>query len=193
MVRLRPPVLPLIAMLTIILAAGPACHDDVSRTHIKLEDTPADKQEARSRPAPAPPPSPLICPAGGIAPLQASAVGVGNHKVFLKWNPSVASANPNSNAAGYCLYRSETRKAPSKNPTCAVCEQINLIPFNGTSCVDEVVKDGAAYHYVAVAVSQSRQLSQSSNEVAVVIPPGKQRAGAMPAGSYPPCRVPASK
>jgi hypothetical protein len=178
-------------ILGAILLAAIACHsNDVSHIHIKLQDTPAEKQAASPRLAtPTPLPS---CPAGGVPSVQSSASGVGDHKVFLKWKASV----PSTNVTGYCLYRTTNSSSaknppPVKTPNCLQCEQINLAPISGTSCVDDVVKDGATYHYVAAAINQSR-LSSSSNAVTVVIPQSKQPVGSAPAGTYPPCRGPSS-
>jgi len=188
--RLLPPLLPWMILLVAVSLAAVGCHDNnASRIHIELHDTPTERQAAAPRLATRP--APLSCWPGGTPPLQPSAAGVGDHKVFLKWNASV----PSSNVSGYCLYRTTTAISPyparAKPPYCDGCEQINAVPVTGTSCVDTVVKDGATYQYVVAAIGQWG-LSGSSNPVTVVIPQGKQTAGSAPAGSYPPCRGPST-
>jgi len=176
-------------LVLIIAMFGPACSDTkVSKIHIKLEDRPEDNKTTSVQLPTLPP----LCPAAGVAPLQRSAPGTGDHKVFLKWNASVASKNSLNHVFGYCLYRSTTLHAASKNPTCQNCEQVNTVPIAGTACVDDLVKDGATYYYVAAAITQDRQLSTSSNEITAVIPSSKQSVGHPPPGSYPSCRVAAS-
>jgi hypothetical protein len=84
--------------------------------------------------------------------LQPSSL-TGHHKVTLKWNASIPSSNVESNAVGYCLYRSKKRKAAKQSPTCRDCAQINLIPIAGTGCVDDFVEDGAANCVVVSSLS----------------------------------------
>lgn len=178
-----------ILVLIVLQAVGPACRDNnVTRVRLKLEDAPTEKRMALKSPAPVPP----VCPAAGIAPLTRSQPGTGDHRVILTWNASAPSSNPDSTAVGYCLYRSQKRKAAKTNPTCSNCEQINSIPVVGTTCVDDLVRDGATYFYVATAISRSRQLSSPSNEITAVIPHGKQSARS-PSTAWPPlCRGQAS-
>lgn len=180
-----------LAILTLIVfqAVGPACRDNnVTRVRLKLEDAPTEERTALRSPAPVPP----VCPAAGIVPLKRSQPGTGDHRVILTWNASAPSSSPDSTAVGYCLYRSQKKKVAKKNPTCSECEQINSIPVVGTTCVDDLVQDGATYFYVATAISRSRQLSPSSNEITVVIPRSKQRAGPRSTASPPFCRGQAS-
>src|SRR5208337_3603079 len=102
-----------LAILTLIVfqAVGPACRDNnVTRVRLKLEDAPAEKRMAVKSPAPVPP-VPPACPAAGIAPLTRSRPGTGDHRVILTWNASAPSSNPDSTSVGYCLYRSQKRKA----------------------------------------------------------------------------------
>lgn len=117
----------------------------------------------------------------------------GHHQVTLRWNASIPSANPDSTAVGYCLYRSKKRKAAKQNPTCSDCEQINSIPIAGTGCVDDLVEDGAAYYYVATAINANERISSSSNETTARIPLNKPASSSGPVGSYPRCRATAPK
>ena len=104
----------------------------------------------------------LQCPPAGSHPAASIK---GHHKVTLTWN-----ASPGGNIEGYCLYRGPKKHvAKNKKPetpfTCAGCEQINVIPVVPTGCVDDLVKDGATYYYVATALDDHQVLSPASNEV----------------------------
>lgn len=136
-------------------------------------------------------PKPLRCPPAGLSTLQPSSA-TGHHKVTLTWNASIPSANPESKAVGYCLYRSKNRNAAKKNPTCTTCEQVNSIPVAGTGCIDDLVEDGAAYYYVVTAINATEKISASSNETPAQIPLNKQATNSAAAGSYPLCRAPAA-
>lgn len=104
----------------------------------------------------------LRCPPAGSHPAASLK---GYHKVTLTWNPSLGE-----NIAGYCLYRG-TKKHVAKNKQpktpfiCTGCEQINVVPVVSTGCVDDLVKDGATYYYVATALDAHQVLSPASNEV----------------------------
>jgi len=180
---------PAILMLIFFQAVGSACRDNnVTRVRLKLEDGPTEKRMAVKSPAPVP----LVCPTAGIAPLARSQPGTGDHRVILTWNASAPSSDPDGMAVGYCLYRSQKRKAARKNPTCNECEQINSIPMVGTTCVDDLVQDGATYYYVATAISRSGQLSSTSNESTAAIPRSKQSVASPSAATPPFCRGQAS-
>jgi hypothetical protein len=175
----------LIAPLTLLIAMTGACsNNDVSRIHIKLVDRPQDKTPPASKP-----PEPLKCPSTDIQPLDPSAPQTGHHKVFLTWDATKPTKAVPGEAAGYCLYRSTTKDAAKKNPNCPECERINEYPVRGTACVDELVRDGSTYYYVAAAITQNRELSKSSNEIRVVVPAFAQAIGDPPRGVYPSCRA----
>jgi hypothetical protein len=174
-------VLSLIITLLIISASSSACHESSSRVSRKQDSVNVNRSAVLV--------SPPTCPPAGVAPLQPSSPGTGDHKVFLKWNASVMpSGATDKNAVGYCLYRSATRNATKKEPTCSSCERVNIVPVPGTACVDDLVKDGATYFYVATAINRDSQISSSSNEVPVIIPRSPRSARPAPAGSYPFCR-----
>ena len=108
----------------------------------------------------------LQCPPAGSHPAASIK---GHHKVTLTWN-----ASPGGNIEGYCLYRGPKKHvAKNRKPetpfTCAGCEQINVIPVVPTGCVDDLVKDGATYYYVATALDGHQVLSPASNEVSAEI------------------------
>jgi hypothetical protein len=131
------------------------------------------------------PPGGLRCPPAGPPMSQR---GASNHKVILSWNASAPSPNADSNAVGYCLYRSRKRGAAKQKPTCDNCEQINPVPVVGTSCLDDVVEDSVTYFYVVTAINAKGRPSAPSNEARATIPSKKQSS--IPAGSVsaPACR-----
>jgi hypothetical protein len=177
--------IPIARLILIVVTIGTACSENkVSKTHIKLEDRPQDKTSPASRP-----PEPLKCPSTSFKPLAPSATQTGHHRVFLRWDASKPSKAAPAEAVGYCIYRSATKDVAKKNPTCPGCEQVNVYPIRGTTCVDELVQDGATYYYVAAAITQNRDLSKSSNEVKVLIPALAELVGQPPPGPYPSCRA----
>jgi hypothetical protein len=129
-----------------------------------------------------------LCPAAGVPILQPSR-HTGHHQVALSWNASSPSSDPERKAVGYCLYRSGTRNAAKRSPTCPICEQINKKPIQGTSCLDDLVKDGEKYYYVVTAINARGTSSSSSNETPAKIPSTKEGAGSVPIKSYPLCRA----
>lgn len=146
----------------------------------------------RTVPAVAEPPLPL-CPAEGIATLQPSGSKSGGHKVTLSWRASAASAKPQANAVGYCLYRSKSRSSVTQYLTkqtrkCAECELVNATAFDGTTCVDDLVQDGATYYYVVTAVNANGHPSSPSNETPAKIP-DKASVSSSAVASHPSCRA----
>ena len=131
-----------------------------------------------------------LCPQAGLTPLQPSQQGTGHHKVTLSWKASTPGRNAESNAIGYCLYRSKTQNVAKQNPTCGHCEQINQVPIADTSCVDDLVEDGASYYYVVSAINAKGTISGASNEAPARVPADRQ-TGLPPSGfSRPPaCRA----
>ena len=128
------------------------------------------------------------CPAAGLPTLQSSPQLTGHHKVALSWNASAPAVNPESKAVGYCLYRSKKQHTAKQSPTCSDCEQINSIAVAGTSCVDDLVEDGATYYYVVTAINGKGKTSSSSNEIPAQIPHNKESANSVSMSSYPLCR-----
>lgn len=133
------------------------------------------------------------CPEAGVRTLQPSQV-TGHHKVTLSWNASTSSANPESKAVGYCLYRSQTQNAAKQsftkpNGRCTVCEQINPVAIAATGCVDDLVEDGTTYYYVVTAINANRIISSSSSEARAQILPETERAKPASVNSYPLCRA----
>lgn len=175
-------------LLVIFVLMSTGCQrSDESRVRIELHDLPGDKLAVSAMPIqPAP-----VCPSTGVAPLQVGASGTGHHKVTLTWNASVRTNNPESDAYGYCLYRTpaEGRSQIKTKPDCPKCEQVNRIPVLSTGCVDDLVTDNAHYIYVVAAINASgSKLSVSSNEVPVYIPK-TQSAKPSPPSSLPLCRA----
>jgi hypothetical protein len=176
----------LIIALVIISVSSSACHGSRSQAQQKQDPTNAKRAAILVLPP--------TCPQAGAAPLQRSSSGTGDHKVFLKWNASVMpSGRPDGSVVGYCLYRSATKGAAKKNPTCSDCERVNVVPIPSTACVDDLVKDGAMYFYIAAAINRDSQISLSSNEVPVVIPRTPRSVRPAPGGAYPLCRGASTK
>jgi hypothetical protein len=125
------------------------------------------------------------CPDGisGGSPLPAAAV---HHKVVLSWNPSVSAGHPGNDPVGYCLYRRKQQILAKKLRDCKDCEQVTPKPIIGTGCVDNLVKDGQTYFYVAITINPGEQTSEFSNQTMAVIPPDKESLGRP--SSYPLCR-----
>ena len=183
--------------LIFLQTLGTACQDNqVSRVRIKLHDLPSEGQhdqnqhsnDSAAKPAQALP----ACPPAGITPLEPLHKGTGDHKVTLSWNASRPSDDAGSEAVGYCLYRSTTKMAAQKNPTCKKCEQVNAVPVTSTGCIDNLVVDGANYYYVVTAINAKGLLSIASPEISVSIPSAKQSLKPPSASSVPLCRGPAA-
>jgi hypothetical protein len=175
----------LVVALMLFLAVGLGCQsNDASRVRIQLHDLPDDKQTAVAKPA-QPPPN---CPPAGIAPLQPSQHDAAHHTVVLRWNASLASKDSDSQAIGYCLYRSKAKHAAKNNPICPTCERINTVPIKPTGCVDDIVTDSTVYYYVVTAINAKGRLSSASNEIRVAIPSAKQSMKPSAPNSLPFCR-----
>jgi hypothetical protein len=133
------------------------------------------------------------CPNAPYPVLQATALGVGHHKVFLKWNASASASPTDPNLLGYCLYRTQTDGSTKRCPNHSDCEQVTPVPVLTTRCVDDLVKDRTKYRYVAIAINDRGQTSSPTNAAIAKIPTAGQRNPAPPdAASYPACRTPAS-
>jgi len=130
------------------------------------------------------------CPKGGIPPIQPSRPGTGHHKVILSWNASPLSSSSNNNAVGYCLYRSTADTTGERKANCSDCEQINLVAFGGTSCLDDLVLDNAKYYYVVAAIDANGNISRPSNWALAPIPSGNQISSVQVSSPPPPaCRA----
>lgn len=129
----------------------------------------------------------LRCPDAGLQAVQPAPGKTAHHSVTLKWNGSAASARPESQAVGYCLYRSRKADAAKKKPACDDCERVNPVPISGTGCIDDDVQGGVTYYYVVAAINAKGTISPASNQIAAVIPEDKEDAQS-PSVSYPLCR-----
>jgi len=126
-----------------------------------------------------------FCPAVNNLPPPALPAKESDHRVILSWHASAFSPH-RSDAFGYCLYRSKTENPAKENPPCRDCEQINVEPVQGTSCVDSTVDDNVPYYYyIAMAVDANGNHSDFSNYAPAPILLGNQ-SGPTPAGSQPP-------
>jgi len=77
------------------------------------------------------------------------------HSVKLSWKASTTAG------VAYNVYRRDTSGRVVK---------INCVPPTETSCVDNTVRPGETYYYVAKAVSAKGAESVGSNEVRVTVP-----------------------
>jgi hypothetical protein len=154
-----------------------------------VEVLPSERTISSNRPsAVASSPTLPPCPPAGLQMIQPSSQ-TGHHKVTLTWNASVPAPGPGGKAVGYCLYRSQKQNAAKQNPTCSVCEQINLTPVVNTGCVDDLVLDSTTYYYVVTAINADKRISSSSNETPAAIPPSNQISKPVPTSSYSRCRA----
>lgn len=125
---------------------------------------------------------PVRCPPAGLLETR---VQPGNHRVILSWK--AGASRPEAKIIGYCLYRSRKEKFAKQKAACRECEQINVIPFRGTACIDDRVEDGAVYYYAVTAMTAEGIVSSASNETRAAIPRSKKR-GNFTGPSYPLCR-----
>jgi hypothetical protein len=121
--------------------------------------------------------------------MLAPSLQTGHHKVTLTWNKSTFYPDPQRHAVGYCLYRGTTPIIAKQISKCLNCEQINKTSIEGTACVDNLVKDGVLYYYVAAAVNQGGDPSLFSNSTTAPIPSATVPAGSTGATTYPLCRA----
>jgi len=103
--------------------------------------------------------------------------------VTLSWRASAPADSKHAAAIGYCIYRGT--KHDDKSP-----ELVNSVPFQGTSCADDLVQNGKRYFYVIRAISADRLTSIISNEVPASIPTSKRRNHPSSRASVPLCREP---
>lgn len=131
------------------------------------------------------------CPEAPYPMVQAKDPTTGHHRVFLKWDASASASRPDSKEVEYCLYRTQK---PGRAKDCpkkySKCEQVNVVPVNGTRCVDEMVKDNTIYYYVAIAITSTDSSTTSEEAIAEVPAAGKRNPPPADADSYPACRVP---
>jgi hypothetical protein len=148
-----------------------------------------NKVVTEKRNAPTLPP----CPDAPYAKLNAKDRATGHHRVFLAWNASLAPSGSDTNALGYCLYRTQTAgKAKDCPKKYSKCEQVNVVPVSGTRCVDELVRDNSTYYYVAVAITSTDTSPTSEEAIAEVPAAGKQNPPPPDVDSYPACRTTAT-
>jgi hypothetical protein len=103
--------------------------------------------------------TPLLSQIAGATPTNITEAK--HHKVMLSWTPSEISAT-GGEIMGYYIYR------------CAGSStkffKLNHDPVNAPEYVDENVRSGRIYYYVATAVNRAGKQSRPSNLVRVVIP-----------------------
>jgi hypothetical protein len=141
-----------------------------------------------------PAPVPLECPAPANAaaskPVAAlnPATTANPRTVRLTWNANPTTANPGTNAVGYCLYRATTQKTFKTILDCKNCELVTKFAVTGPDlgCIDNVTQPGKTYYYVVAAINQCGRISSASNEaMAEIDKPRPKTASEKP---LPSCR-----
>ncbi len=120
----------------------------------------------------------LVCPPMDSSTATASATR-GGHRVVLSWEASSRDSK-HGTAVGYCLYR-------ATGPNIRATERINILPFAGTKCVDDLVENGKKYYYVVRAISAQGVTSLVSKPAPALIPDSPPSASTGEA-SAPMCR-----
>jgi len=119
-----------------------------------------------------PPPMPLQCPApanvaapSGPVAAQGPGATTNPRTVRLTWNANRATHNFETDAFGYCLYRS-TQKISNPILGCKNCELVTKFPVTDPDlgCIDNVTQAGKIYFYVVAAINQCGVISSASNE-----------------------------
>jgi len=105
----------------------------------------------------------------------------GGHRVTLSWKAGAPADSTHDAAVGYCLYRGIKHNDPAP-------ELVNSVPFSGTTCMDDWVKNGTKYYYVVRAIGAKGVISIVSNEARAAIPSGKQTHPSVSGTSAPLCR-----
>ncbi len=123
----------------------------------------------------------LVCPPIDSSIAATASSTKGGHRVVLSWNAS-ARDSKHGTAVGYCLYR-------ATGPNTRATERINILPFAGTKCVDDLVENGKKYYYVVRAISAQGITSLVSKPAPALIPSSPPSASNTPANA-PLCREP---
>lgn len=130
-------------------------------------------------PTGSPPKKPLECLPFGSFPEPTALQTKGEHVVILSWNASAPADSNHAAANGYCVYRSTEHKDQS-------FVRVNTVPFQGTSCTDDMVETGKTYYYRVKAISAKGKTSDATRFATAPI---KDLKPAHPIASIPPpCR-----
>jgi hypothetical protein len=173
----------LLALISIVGIAETAC---VSRPAAPVQASnqgltePARRVDALTGSAPK---KPLECHPFGSFPEPTALQIKGEHTVILSWTASAPADATHAAANGYCVYRSTERKDQS-------LVRVNSVPFQGTSCIDDMVETGKTYYYRVKAISAKGNTSDASRFAAAPIL--ERKAGNPVASPPPPCSGPAS-
>lgn len=123
----------------------------------------------------------LVCPPIDSSAAPAVSAAKGGHRVVLSWKAGSRDSK-HGTAVGYCLYR-------GIGPKARATERINILPFPGTKCVDDLVENGKQYSYVVRAISAQGVTSLISKQAPALIPNSPPRALSDEV-SAPMCREP---
>ena len=176
------------SLVILVLAFGAACSNwqvtRISGAEVKSAEPPQPKGAPLAASQSALP----FCPqTHRPAQHASSAATTYHHKVALSWIAAPVAPRQGGDVAGYCIYRSTTQYAAKHDPLCSLCEQVNLAPVKGLSCIDDEVEDTAIYYYVVTTINQAGSISLPSNEATAPVRDQREFA---PIGSPPPpsCR-----
>jgi hypothetical protein len=123
---------------------------------------------------------PHDCPPFISFPEAAAVNGKGDHRVILSWNASAAADADHADAIGYCIYRGT--KSGDRSMV-----RVNHKPFRGTTCTDNMVRNGETYYYKVRAISAQGYASKASNLALAHIPNRKPAVTTM--APPPSCQV----
>jgi hypothetical protein len=131
--------------------------------------------------ATASPGKPWECPIFGSLPEPSAFQTKGEHTVILSWTASAPADAKHAGADGYCVYRGTA-------PADRSLARLNSVPFQGTSCTDDMVQTGKTYYYKVKAISTQKKTSDATDFVRAKILDQKPttHAGVLP----PVCRGP---
>ena len=143
-------------------------------------------------PSPVSTPTETVRRAGPVCPTYGSSIGAPQtlpakvgRRVILSWKASPPADSKHDAAIGYCIYR-------GVKPTDPSLEQVNSIPFSGTSCADDLVVSDQKYYYVVQAINAKGRASIISNEALAAISTDSPSNSSVPGASAPLCREPAT-
>lgn len=126
----------------------------------------------------------LVCPPVDSSTPPSVPQSKDGHRVILSWTASAPADSKHAAAVGYCVYRGTERNPP---PT----ERVNVSPFPGTKCMDDLVENGKKYYYVVRAINAIGVTSTVSKASPASIPSSPRRNPGVSGDAVPLCREPA--
>jgi hypothetical protein len=149
--------IPLVVLISIVGTLQIAC--------VSKQTAPAQASNQQLAPAggagtiaTASPGKPRECPPIGSFPEPAAFQTKGEHTVILSWTASAPADAKHAGADGYCVYRGTERADRA-------LARLNSVPFQGTSCTDDMVQTGKTYYYKVKAISTQKKTSDATDFV----------------------------